>query len=511
MKKRFNVILILMCCFMLMISFVACNNKFDDDSKIKTPINTKYPIVGMYEVKSFDDMNIVDRVIGNISSIYFDKTSVYLDSKVYSGVTYKARTVDTNQYTVYYLKCSKDEVGLKSDKINIISIYENSNLVVDVLDAGENTILVNIDGKVVYMEKTKKNIDEIKMSIHHMQNMDKGEIGIRDKKKSSTLFLGIRNMKKDKNIDKFVEVANVYNTIGINISDEKVNKVHRAPLLIIPRKTGFWSVDNYKVETPYSFDNAFESKILNIAKEDGAYLDKNINKSSNGKYKYLGMDELHTKDIRCFPLDSALSTNRINFVSDNYVGFESVYNANNTSTLTDKERVEYYNVYTLDGINRSHVNLNNMLSVDNYHNLINIEKNLNMKNQTLESESFTLKRKNGYWCVVNKILDSDIKNTVNEIVLNIDPRKDIIKYDELPVTWSSIKNKIPFAIDGFCSPNKDVVVIITERKLYVFNVVNNVIKDKLYEMELKEGDTVIMAEWGVGEYAEKWIDVCTSY
>ncbi len=60
-------------------------------------------------------------------------------------------------------------------------------------------------------------------------------------------------------------------------------------------------------------------------------------------------------------------------------------------------------------------------------------------------------------------------------------------------------------MDAFTSPNKDIAVIKTPGKLYVFGISGEHLDSiPLGEMDLKAGTSVIMAEWATGFYVDDW-------
>jgi hypothetical protein len=89
--------------------------------------------------------------------------------------------------------------------------------------------------------------------------------------------------------------------------------------------------------------------------------------------------------------------------------------------------------------------------------------------------------------------------------LNLIPPSDMVAYDALQVPWTAVKDKLPDAVDIYTSPNKDIAVILTRNKILVYDIVNKTLSDApLAGYKLEDGSSVIMAEWGIGEYAPIW-------
>ena len=84
-------------------------------------------------------------------------------------------------------------------------------------------------------------------------------------------------------------------------------------------------------------------------------------------------------------------------------------------------------------------------------------------------------------------------------------QKKIVNYDELSVSWSSIKANIPEAIDAFTAPNNDMALIVTKNQIYVYAIVNSKLGDKpIKKISIEEGETVVMAEWATADFVSKW-------
>ncbi len=59
-----------------------------------------------------------------------------------------------------------------------------------------------------------------------------------------------------------------------------------------------------------------------------------------------------------------------------------------------------------------------------------------------------------------------------------------MNYDDLQLSWNSVKSKIPNALDAYTSPNKDIAIITTEKELYVYTIDNGKLSNKaIYKME----------------------------
>nr|WP_259548158.1 hypothetical protein [Heyndrickxia oleronia] len=84
----------------------------------------------------------------------------------------------------------------------------------------------------------------------------------------------------------------------------------------------------------------------------------------------------------------------------------------------------------------------------------------------------------------------------------------LIQYDEMNIPWGEIKSKMPWVIDAYESPNKDLLILISTDTIYIYSLENgNISKHPLKEIPLNEGDSIVMAEWSLGHYVEKWGEI----
>ncbi|NLV22733.1 MAG: hypothetical protein GXY49_12270, partial [Syntrophomonadaceae bacterium] len=89
--------------------------------------------------------------------------------------------------------------------------------------------------------------------------------------------------------------------------------------------------------------------------------------------------------------------------------------------------------------------------------------------------------------------------------INFIPPANLVFYDTLYPGWQSIKDRVPNALDAVTSPNKDIAVVKTKSRLYIFSINGQQLNSSpLGEIPLQEGTTIIMAEWATGFYVDDW-------
>ncbi|NTV88837.1 MAG: hypothetical protein HGA22_00505 [Clostridiales bacterium] len=123
-----------------------------------------------------------------------------------------------------------------------------------------------------------------------------------------------------------------------------------------------------------------------------------------------------------------------------------------------------------------------------------------------QETNFALFRKTGHWFFKGRINFSG-NNLIPFLDYNINliPPSDMVAYDVLQIPWNMIKEKRPEAVDAYTSPNRDMAVLLTGNAAAVYSInKTNLSEESLKEIAIPEGSTVIMAEWALGDYVEKW-------
>ena len=112
----------------------------------------------------------------------------------------------------------------------------------------------------------------------------------------------------------------------------------------------------------------------------------------------------------------------------------------------------------------------------------------------------------GHWHIkggINYIQDNVERFT--DYNVNIIPSNKIVFYDNLNISWTAIKDRLPEALDAYTSPDGQLAVILTESKLYIYRIEKGSLDNNPIEkISLNDGDQVIMAEWATDSYVKTW-------
>ncbi len=124
-------------------------------------------------------------------------------------------------------------------------------------------------------------------------------------------------------------------------------------------------------------------------------------------------------------------------------------------------------------------------------------KGITLIEEDVGEDNFGLTRRNGHWHLLGRInYHQNGTPETMEFNINCIPPASLVFYDTLYLSWQSIRDRVPNAVDAFTSPNKDIAVIKTTGKFYFFGISGEQLDSvPLGEIDLKEGTSVVMAEW----------------
>jgi hypothetical protein len=452
MKK----ILRFMITFMLALMLTGCN-KFNIE--VKNPNNDSI-LNGQWKAQNYVGAT-EGEVFNNAllgSTVSFSNEEVFMFDKVYKNITYKAKVVKGEDY-IYntigfvpdYLKDSKDIVVVTISSNNI---YLKEVIVVD------GSILIIQDDVLLYLEK----VDDTPMN-----NINE-EVGTEEEEEeiSSGALIGI----KDETDEGFV-----YKTLWIAYDGEKISS-QEVPLLLLPRKNGFFKVLTNRTHIDNSYKDNIELVFLSgnpteKQEEIKAYKEANINVSKE-----------------------------INFVGNDYISIK-------TKEEGQGQSVETLETYLVDTIN---IGGKGVLSLGNISEQKNIDK-VNNEAQGLYIEdinTFTnvsIERNQGRWGIYTVNSNKNDDNSKNNIEIPLKVSKNVSRYDKLFTSWQGIKNQVPSAVDAISSPNKNMAIIKTKSSLYVYKIVDGKMKESPeLTIQLDDNEEIVMSEWAMAEYVGYWAE-----
>lgn len=448
---------------------------------IVSPKNNLSPVEGIWEM--------YDMQYSSIDVAQFTRDAVLLNGTGYGNVNYLVKKVKVQEYFLFNkYKITPDKLGIKDKEVFIITLTSADALIGDFIKIDENNAVAFIHDNIYTMRKTSETIDK-KM----YESVSEGESRIELQAKQSTLksgvLIGLKSFnKKNDEYD--------YRTLWISSNNKNLSSIVETRDLLFPRKVGFWRLASKKVkdgdlseDVLVAYDLSRQDEALtsppdiNLARfQDKAgriyknimYLCNNyvsVEVDGSGKYND-SQDNWKENRLQLIPIDSVASSKGVKI--------SEIAGSNGLRELkTGKKDL----LSTLGGV----------VEVNPY----------------LEEENFGLIRKTGHWLLRGRVnYEKDKTITYSDYNINIVPPDKLVFYDTLNLNWNTIKNKVPDAVDAYTSPNRDIVIILTKSKLFVYGITNGKLDDSpLSRTELREGEVSVMAEWATGNYVENWNSV----
>ena len=82
----------------------------------------------------------------------------------------------------------------------------------------------------------------------------------------------------------------------------------------------------------------------------------------------------------------------------------------------------------------------------------------------------------------------------------------LVAHNGLALDWKTIREVQPAAVDAVTSPIGNMAGILTDRKIVFYSMRNGGLDREMLELPLRQGETVIMAEWAThAGYVDQWI------
>lgn len=455
--------------------------------KIVSPKNNELSIKGQWKIQNYlngDKYNSAKSEVKSLigKKVQFSDEAVSFGDYYWVDPIYKIKSVNANEYFLYEYKLTSKELGIDAEKVNVVTVTSSDKYLYDFALISNGIMLVKVEDVIFSLTKISDTAD-----FENIKTLKKGNDTAFTEKEDdllrSGIIIGLRTPAGNDNY--------TYRCFWISSVNKKINPVIEIKDIILPRRSGFWKVDVKKAVYGDKYEDMIEA--YNISKE----IKSNKSSKSNSEKSNRTAD-LHKKIL---------------YIGNDYISLEI------TGSKICKDR---YIVKPVDNIDNSNGILIYDIDENNGRQAIDSgiasalkEKNINsdkMINDKSIYRNFALYRKTGHWFIKGRLYyNEDDKQKMLDYNVNMIPSSKVIFYDNLCLPWTNIKDAVPEAIDAFTSPNKDIAVVLTQDKLYVYSINQNELSENpLYKTVLNHGECAVMAEWATGTYVEKWGNVIKS-
>lgn len=480
---RWHIIIVLVSMFLLQ----GCKQMdLNVEGKIAAPKISELPVQGTWIVENYTGLDDIlvsknkDDYLGETA--VFDKSIAILGTETCNSPEYKIKNVSAEEYFLYKYKVNAIKLGIKDEKVNVITISSNHQPFHDFIKINDNSMLVYENRGFLFMSKVSDKVDNnISKYSANSDTSKNGAAAIKqDALFRSGVLLGLRTSGAGN------DTGSSYRTLWIASKNRELRSVYEMKQLFVPRREGFWEIDYWSQKASETLKGTLFAH--SVVADNADYNNDNGNLlEENGK-----------RDIL--------------FVGNDYIGTEYKYK----DPVSSKE-ISKYQVIPIDNIkNGIGINISDIAGEDGLNALIRSSQAYIMsldksKSDLLGKEpagdNFSLLRRNGQWIAMGRLnyLTPVDGKTFEDFNIYLMPPQKLIYYDELKLPWNYIKEKVPEALDVYTSPNKDLVIITTRNSIEVYTINNEKLSEKpVQSIELQKDESVVMAEWAVGDYAEKW-------
>ncbi len=454
--------------FLLLLVGGCVNPSWTTAGKIVPPVYEVCPLEGKWSVieeLGSDGYSSGKTSLGAAGSLLqFSREAAILSSNVWNQPTYKIKKVNAADYLMTRYTVLDSELASTSEKVEVVTVFADSNYLGEFMKIDDATVVSFIQNKVLLLHKIAAHADDPRS----IANASIDETDQYNKTGVSGIFIGLKTPShKDY----------VYKTVWVAVDNKKLHPVLSRNDIYFPRQSGFWELQ-VKQE-----DNRAALSAHNMAEKDLAAAEKVSAKTASSGSESIVID----------------------YVGNDYVAIE-----NNTGGITRRQVLPVDKLSSPIGIKVS--DLLGPAGLKAYHGAREQavqtlhSQGIASINADINEDNYGLARKNGHWYLQGRVnyCGHHAPGTM-EFDIKLLPPANLVFYDALYPGWQSIKDRVPNALDAFTSPNKDIAVVKTKSKLYIFGINGEQLNSiPLGEITLDEGTTIIMAEWATGFYVDDW-------
>lgn len=467
--------------FILIFTFnIGCSKVNGKDTQsTKAPNNENLIIRGTWRV---ENINIIDDEIENKDEILSQKNSlisisnnkISIFNKSYQNPSFKLKIVNEDYVLSYELKLNLKNIVELSEKVDIISLIDSNRLIGEFIVIDDNSGYLFYSGLLLKLVREDINPSDVENS----SNKIEAEVLNEDYNSNVGVMIALKTPRLEMEDKTFSDVS--YRTLWISFKDNNLQPALEKKNIIFPRLNGIWTIEN------------------------------NVTNKYNLHYEYFTVNPIDGREDS--QLNNYISRNLykdINFISNDYISIGKYEGNYFNNVFSDYITIPIDNINSFQGLSIEEIYSEEIKQKyerdfnDTFNNLTLEEQKSLIKE--IDYTNFTIKRIEGKWTLVGKILSSDFTKDGVDYKLSINPSKKILNYDTLLIPWKDLKGRFPFIEDAYTSPNGRIAIIIFSNKLFVYELEDGNIKgNPLASIELNEGESVIMSEWATGAYVDSW-------
>ena len=451
---------------------------------VKAPSNNNLEILGVWSVEGYEilDNNLfneeeIEKI--NSNDIIIKSNKIILGKNFYKDSSYKLKLVKNNYVISYEAKYSLDNLSSSSEYTNIYSIMHQNNILGEFIYFSKEKSYFYYEG-VLFSLKYKKDIDN--NDDFPNKKYDLNFKNLTSSNKAQGILLGLKTPMINEN---GIYQRETYRTLWIGLKDSTLQDVKEKNYLLVPRRNGFWKIESKVYEYNDTYHEYFTANSLeNEQNSDSSIIDIYISDTDDANKIY----------------------KKINYVGNDYIAIEEVNNSKYISNFYEVLPID--NIYLNEGVVIADIYNNDINKIykdayeDMYKSLDN-EKKENLS-KYIDYSNFTVVRNKGKWMLQGMISGLNGADSA-EYSLGVRANDRLTNYDVLYIPWKSLKSELPFMEDAYMSPSGRLAIILSREEILIYLVEDGKLSDEpLRKIPLKDGESVIMAEWCEKDYVDKW-------
>ncbi|MDO5713436.1 MAG: hypothetical protein Q4Q07_03285 [Tissierellia bacterium] len=460
-----------------LIFLVGCGQSLGGESAVSTPKLKKAPVEGKWTITKciFTEEDKVNNfkyrnMIGKDS--IFSSEEVIIANSYLHHPSYRLKRVNTEEFLNKKYNIAKEKIGIRSEYLHVIDIYDQGELFYQILREKSDIAYVDMNGVFVQITKISDEVtkDDIESFLSFGKNKEPEDEFEVYNLSDNGFILGLSSpyIEGDSNLINWS-----YTTYFFRFLEDEIEVINERPGLILPRQDGFYSLNTRR----------------NL--KDGNYQDS---------VQWVKLQEDNSGSIQEGILSDSGVLKKINFLSSEYINLENIdIQRGNKQTLS----LNYLNPL------KSKIPLGLSDFVEEGEKIFGDTARLNLPTDvtgSIDEHNIGLVRERGHWNLIGRVnFEHKDKMIHKDFNVNTIIPKDMVKYDDLFVPMSQVKELLPNARDAFTSPNNRFLITLEEDKIKVYNIEEGVINPQsVKEVDIDSSSETVMTEWAIGRYVKLW-------
>jgi len=493
--KRLSYWIILIILSLLLVACGPSNMNLSEN--IMAPRNRILPITGKWVIEDYK-LGSTPEIDEDMARAYVGKEALFHEKLVTIGEdicwepSFQIKVADPNDYLIHRYKVAPEYLNIDQDEVQIVSVECEDQIFNEYIKLSENKLIIGIKGTFFIMEKVAEHIEPELIAEYYKDRkagIKAADMGA-DEEPNSSILIGLKSLDLNRTEDGLANWQ--YRTIFIRRDFQGIASIYEMEDIFLPRKKGFSKVEVDRIKLGRKVNDRIVVSSLGQTSD----LELEVNEVNNDR-----------KDFNRHKDDRTLKN--ILYIGNDYISVEK------THYLGKGERV--LELHMID-----HLDKERPLKISDVSGEIGREafmegakkairtKYVDQKSSSIDlkpnEENFGLFRRSGHWIFRGRLdIVEDNQYSYKDFNIKATPPKELVQYDELPISWNRIKIKIPEAVDAFISPHEDMLVALTHNAMLIYPIDEGEIAyAPEAEIELNSAERVIMSEWAIGKYALAW-------